>query len=96
MATVGLLSALVWWYASYRGRLLRQPLSVKALRLTWVRALTAPAIYLLSIPLAMLNDDLARGSWILIALAIIVEGRPEAVADAPASPGIEDSSGLRG
>jgi hypothetical protein len=73
MAVTGLISALVWWHASMGGRLLAHPLMSRDLWASRVRTLTAPAIFLLSVFLALLNSDLARFSWGLIALALIMQ-----------------------
>ncbi|MBX0330724.1 DUF1211 domain-containing protein [Oscillochloris sp. ZM17-4] len=73
MAATGLVSSLIWWYASAGGRLLAAPISTRALRASWLRNLTTPAVFLLSIPLAFFSSDLARYSWALIALAFVAQ-----------------------
>jgi uncharacterized membrane protein len=73
MAVTGLMSALVWWHASSAGRLLARPFASRERRASWVRSITAPTIFLLSMLLALINSDLARFSWLLIALALIMQ-----------------------
>ncbi|MBX0331105.1 hypothetical protein K2Z83_25995 [Oscillochloris sp. ZM17-4] len=63
------------WYASAGGRLLGAPLAPRERRLALLRSLTTPAIFLISIPLAFLSSNLARYSWILIALVLVVSPR---------------------
>lgn len=77
LAVTGVMSALVWWHASHAGRLLTRPLAPRALRASYLRALVAPAVFGLSIPLALVSSDLARLSWLLIGVALALQGRPE-------------------
>ncbi|MCX7790665.1 MAG: TMEM175 family protein [Chloroflexaceae bacterium] len=81
MAATGLLSAGLWWYASNRGRLLEAPMAPHALRASRWRALTPPGVFLLSVPIAWWSSDLARFSWLLIAVGLLVQapGRDEAL-----------------
>jgi uncharacterized membrane protein len=72
MVVVGLLTALVWLYASWRGRLLDHPDTPTEHRLGLIRMLSAPAVFLVSIGLAFVDPGLARYSWILIGLAIFI------------------------
>ncbi len=77
LAMTGMMIALVWWHASHDGRLLVRPFTPRALRASYLRALIAPAVFGLSIPLALVNSDLARLSWMLIGVALVAQGRPE-------------------
>lgn len=86
MAATGLLSAGLWGYASNRGRLLEAPMAPHALWASRWRALTPPGVFLLSVPIAWWSSDLARFSWLLIAVGLLVQapGRDEALRGAGA------------
>lgn len=71
-SVVGLLSALLWAYASYKHRLVSANLERVVIRRGMLRNLIAPAIFLLSIGLSYLDPDLAKFSWILIAPAVFL------------------------
>ena len=60
----GLLSALMWWYAS-SGRRLVDAVDPGLARRTLVSILTVPAVFLLSIALAFVNPTIAKASWFL-------------------------------
>lgn len=68
MMIVGLLSAAIWIYASRGNRLIDPAFPPQRARRETLRALIPPAIFLLSIGLAFINDDLAKYSWLLIAV----------------------------
>lgn len=68
----GVLSAAIWWYASHRNRLIDPHLDDRIRRRENWRPLVAPGVFLLSIGLAFVNDDLAKLSWILVAVASLV------------------------
>ncbi len=68
MTIVGLMNVAIWIYASYRNRLTESTLTPRRVRHEMLRSLTAPAVFLFSIALAFVNDDLAKYSWLLIAL----------------------------
>jgi uncharacterized membrane protein len=68
MAIVGLLSAALWVYASRHNRLIEPTFTLPRARRETLRALIPPAVFLLSIGLAFINDDLAKYSWLLIAV----------------------------
>ena len=68
MMIVGLLSAAIWIYASRDNRLIDPAFPPQRTRRETLRALIPPAIFLLSIGLAFINDDLAKYSWLLIAV----------------------------
>jgi len=71
-SVVGLLSALLWVYASYRRRLVARGIASAVVRRGIVRNLVAPTIFLCSIGLAYFDPDLAKFSWILIAPAVFM------------------------
>ncbi len=68
MTIVGLLNVAVWIYASHRNRLVESTLTLQSTRRETLRSLTAPAVFLISIGLAFINNDLAKYSWLLIAI----------------------------
>ncbi|MCB0155840.1 MAG: DUF1211 domain-containing protein, partial [Anaerolineae bacterium] len=71
MTVTGLLSASIWWYAAYHNRLIDPQMDVRRRhRETWP-PLIVPAVFLLSIGLAFINDDLAKYSWGLIILVTV-------------------------
>jgi len=70
ISTTGLLSALLWLYASWKNRLLKDTINGELARRTLLSILSVPAVFLLSIGLAFINPDLAKFSWILIIPAI--------------------------
>jgi len=72
MVVVGLLTTLLWLYASWQGRLLERPETPAERRLGLFRMLSAPIVFLLSIGLAFIDINLARYSWMLIGLAVFV------------------------
>jgi uncharacterized membrane protein len=69
---IGILSTMLWVYASHKHRLVMPDLEPAVVRRGVIRNLVAPAIFLFSIALAFLNPDLAKFSWILIAPAVLV------------------------
>ena len=68
----GLLSALLWWYASWENRLTEKNFEVKVARRHLLSILTIPAVFLLSIGLAFIDPDLAKFSWMLTAPAAML------------------------
>lgn len=74
MILLGLLMTAVWAYASHNNRLTDQDLDPQQRRHDIVRLLIVPAVFLLSIGIALFNDDLAKFSWILIAVAARIIG----------------------
>jgi uncharacterized membrane protein len=67
---VGMLSTLLWVYASHKRRLTSQNLPGSVIQRGVVRNLIAPIIFLFSIGLSYFNPDLAKFSWILIVPAV--------------------------
>lgn len=70
MAVVGLLNTLVWVYSSHNNRLIDPHFDPKQRRRETIRSLIVPGIFLLSIGVAFIDADLAKYSWILIAVAL--------------------------
>jgi uncharacterized membrane protein len=65
VAATGVASAAVWWYAASENRLVRN--MPEGFRVhTLVRALSAPALFLASVPIAFVNPDLAKYCWLLV------------------------------
>jgi uncharacterized membrane protein len=80
LALTGVMTFLLWWYASRGYRLIDTHLEKSIIRYYDIRFLLAPAIFLLSIGLAFVNiflpaisgPNLAEYSWILIAVALTI------------------------
>lgn len=72
MAAAGLLSSVIWVYASYKHRLIRPEMPQQQIRRDMLRLLVVPAIFILSIGAAYLDSDLARVLWILVAPAMLL------------------------
>ncbi len=72
MTAAGLLSAVLWWYAVQGHRLVAKDLDTRVRRRGFVKSLVLPLIFLVSIGLAFLNEDLAKYSWFLIAPAMVL------------------------
>jgi uncharacterized membrane protein len=71
-STVGLLSTLLWVYASHKRHLVAPNMEHAVVRRGVVRNLIAPAIFLFSIGLSYIDPDLAKFSWVLIAPAVFL------------------------
>ena len=63
-----LFSASIWWYASYHDRLIDSHSDTHNWQRDFWSSLVTPAVFLLSIPLSLLNADLAKFSWLLAAV----------------------------
>lgn len=72
MGLVGMTSAGIWFYATRNSRLLDRAIEPGLWRRVMLRMLIAPTVFLLSIPLAFIDDDLAKYSWIIIAAVIFI------------------------
>ncbi|AFY79393.1 putative integral membrane protein [Pleurocapsa sp. PCC 7327] len=72
MAFVGLMKALLWWYASSHRRLVASSLSHRLIRSLTYRTLVPPMIFLSSIAIAYLNPFLAEFSWLSILIYFLV------------------------
>lgn len=69
IATIGIVSAVLWWYASYRNRLIDPQLDPQLRRREILGPLTIAGVFLVSIGLAFVNADLAKLSWTLTLVA---------------------------
>jgi uncharacterized membrane protein len=67
---IGLLMALIWWYAASHHRLISSQVSQRQWRHEMKRSLVVPLIFGLSIIIAFINDDLAKYSWLLVAIVL--------------------------
>jgi uncharacterized membrane protein len=80
LALTGVMTFLLWWYASRAYRLIDAHLEKNIIRYYEIRFLIPPAIFLLSIGLAFVNillpaisgPNLAEYSWVLIAVALTI------------------------
>jgi len=72
---VGMLSTLLWVYASHKRRLTSQNLPGSVIQRGVVRNLIVPIIFLFSIGLSYFNPDLAKFSWILIVPAVFLSNK---------------------
>jgi uncharacterized membrane protein len=70
MTIAGLLNAAVWVYASHRNRLLEPSFTPQQRLRETMRVFILPAVFLLSIGLAFINADLAKFTWLLIAVLL--------------------------
>lgn len=64
IAVTGLISALMWWYATSGNRLV-DDLGTRFARRHLASILTVPGVFLLSVAVALINADLAKVSWFL-------------------------------
>jgi uncharacterized membrane protein len=62
----GLMLAALWWYASWHNRLTDPGLDARQARRQFVPMLLTVALFILSIGLAFLDENLARFSWLLV------------------------------
>ena len=80
LALTGVMTFLLWWYASRAYRLIDTTLEKSSIRYYNIRFLLPPSIFLLSIGLAFVNiflpaisgPNLAEYSWLLIAVALTI------------------------
>lgn len=70
IAGVGLFLTLIWLYAGYRG-LIKPGLGKQHVKYYLFRLLVAPLVFLLSIPLVLIDPLLSQFSWLLIIVGII-------------------------
>lgn len=68
MTVTGFFQASLWLYAKTGGRLLAQPLATADYRRSLLRVLLTSTIFLISIPIALWNSDIAKLFWILVAI----------------------------
>jgi len=65
IVVMGILSAVLWWYASVGNRLIDPQIASRLRRREFFGPLLFAAIFAVSIGLAFINADLAKFSWIL-------------------------------
>jgi len=82
LAVTGLAQTVIWWYASSNWRLVDRDLEPDLIRYVMLRGLIAVAVFLLSIPAAMINPTAAQLGWLLIFPGLAVLTRRYARADA--------------
>ncbi len=70
MLMAGLVNASVWIYAAHNSRLIEPPLTPSEKQRQTTRALVMPGVFLFSIGLAFISPDLAKYSWLLIAVLL--------------------------
>jgi uncharacterized membrane protein len=66
MTLAGLMLTAIWWYATWHNRLVDAHLNAQQRRRQLVALLMTVALFVLSIGLAFLNQDLTRVSWLLV------------------------------
>ncbi|HQY92394.1 MAG: TMEM175 family protein [Caldilinea sp.] len=72
IVVAGLFSGAIWWYASYHDRLIDPAMDSRQRRRERLQTLAMPGIFLLSIGLALINDDLAKASWSVVAIVALL------------------------
>jgi uncharacterized membrane protein len=70
LSLTGLLAASVWWYATHRRRLVSPDLPHRIVRLRFYRMLSGPAVFLLSIPIALSRPYVAEVAWAVLWLTL--------------------------
>jgi len=66
LAAIGLLFLLLWLYATYHGRLISPSTPIAVIRRTTLRLGVPPLVFFLSIPIALVNTNVAKYSWLMI------------------------------
>ena len=69
MVLAGIFLSGIWWYASYRNRLIDAEVDAKQRKHQFITPLITSSIFLLSIGITFWDANLARFSWLLILLA---------------------------
>lgn len=69
VGVIGVMLAIVWGYASRHNRLIDPQLAALTRRRELIGPLIMAGVFFLSIPVAFLDDDLAKFSWLLVAFA---------------------------
>ncbi len=75
VAAIGFAMCALWVYATHDHRLVDPRLDSQFIRVTTLRALFAPCIFLISIPCAFINPLLAVAVWCLSPLTVAVGAR---------------------
>ena len=66
LAAIGLLFLVLWLYATYHGRLISPSTPIAVVRRITTRLGIPPLVFLISIPIALVNADAAKYSWLMI------------------------------
>ncbi len=69
---VNVIFMLMWWYATYRRRLVSADFTSDDRRRGFITSLVPASIFLISIGIAFVNDDAAKYFWLLIAPASVL------------------------
>lgn len=72
LAIVGLMLAIIWFYASHNYRLVSDSLSKKQINYYMVRNLVAPIVFVGAIPLVYVHPILAQLSWIMVIVGVFI------------------------
>jgi uncharacterized membrane protein len=75
IAVIGLLTTGMWWYATYRHRLIDKDLCPLVIRRGIVVRLVAPAVLIVSIGLAIFSVPAAMYSWFAIIPLLVITHR---------------------
>ena len=75
MLLAGVLLTLMWWYASWNGRLIDSGLDKKQIRGQFIMPLTMVGVFVISIGIAFFHADVAKMSWLLIVPASLYSRR---------------------
>jgi uncharacterized membrane protein len=70
LSLTGLIAASIWWYATHRRRLVSPDLQHRIVRFRFFRMLSVPAIFLVSIPIALWRPEVAEIAWAVLWLAL--------------------------
>jgi uncharacterized membrane protein len=72
VSLIGALSAAIWWYATYRRRLVAKDLSSQIVTRRAYRKLSAPLAFMLSIPIALWRPNAAEVVWTVLWIALLL------------------------
>ncbi len=75
MSLAGYTASALWIYATYKRRLVDEKLSHEQVKRGIIMNLIAPVMFTLSIGVALINDDMATYSWILIFVLYVIANR---------------------
>jgi uncharacterized membrane protein len=70
-----LTNAFIWRYASSSHRLVDKEISRRTIRWLWIRSLVAPAVFLVSIFLAFVNQYLSIACWLAVLPTVLLLDR---------------------
>jgi uncharacterized membrane protein len=75
VSAIGLSIGALWAYASHSHRLVDQSLDARQIRLLTVRPLGATVVFILSIPVALIQPGLATFTWLLAPAVVLAINR---------------------